>query len=38
MKTKSSATLEMVKTVAEGFGSLRERVAFLGGAATRLYS
>jgi len=36
MKTKSSATLEMVKIVARGLGSLRERVVFLGGAATSL--
>ncbi|MGO9020594.1 MAG: hypothetical protein ACLQVJ_19815 [Syntrophobacteraceae bacterium] len=36
MKAKSSATLEMVKTVARGFGSLRERVVFLGGAVTSL--
>ncbi len=36
MKTKSSATLEMVKVVAGGLGSLKERVVFLGGAATSL--
>jgi predicted nucleotidyltransferase len=36
MKPKSSATLEMVKIVARGLGSLRERVVFLGGAATSL--
>ncbi|MGC9195391.1 MAG: hypothetical protein ACP5IL_08050 [Syntrophobacteraceae bacterium] len=33
---KSSATLEMVKTVARGFGDLKDRVVFLGGAATSL--
>ena len=36
MKTRSSATFEMVKIVARGLGSLRERVVFLGGAATSL--
>ena len=36
MGTMSSATLEMVKVVARGLGSLRERVVFLGGAATSL--
>ena len=36
MKTKSSAALEMVKTVARLLGSLRERAVFLGGAATSL--
>ena len=34
MGIKSSATLDMVKLVARGLGSLRERVVFLGGAAT----
>ena len=33
---KSSATLEMVKTIARGLGDLRDRVVFLGGAATSL--
>lgn len=33
---KSSGTLEMVKTVAEGLGDLKDRVVFLGGAATSL--
>ncbi len=36
MGTESSATLEMVKVIARGLGSLRERVVFLGGAATSL--
>ena len=31
---KSSSALEMVKLVARGFGSLKERMVFLGGAAT----
>jgi hypothetical protein len=33
---KSSATLEMVKIVARGLGDLKDRVVFLGGAATSL--
>lgn len=33
---KSSATLEMVKTVARGLGDIKDRVAFLGGASTSL--
>jgi hypothetical protein len=36
METRSSATFEMLKVVARGLGSLRERVVFLGGAATSL--
>ena len=37
MKTKSSAALEMVKIVARGLRSLKERVVFFGGAATSLF-
>lgn len=33
---KGGATLEMVKIVARGFGDLKERMVFLGGAATSL--
>lgn len=33
---RSSVTLEMVKTVARGLGDLKDRVVFLGGAATSL--
>ncbi len=33
---KSSLTLEMVKPVARGLGDLKDRVVFLGGAATSL--
>lgn len=36
MKTKNSAPVEMIKIVARGLGALRERVVFLGGAATSL--